>query len=280
MARTEGIALPQESRAPDVSRGSGITDPAVSRIMWRTAATAALQRRARDGTAAIVAASPPRACAGRRLRISAGIKWKTVLGAAAAQKFSSATPMKAIRHLLDRMVMEGTVRPVRRHDHRARGHRRHARLHYLRWEYPECQGRLERRSRRRPRPATGEDIRRQRQEFPPRGADGRRRLHLRRGTSLLESLEGNAARCASSRRCRRCRPLRQATVIQQRASPWPPFRSFWTAAPITTSAFRHGPVTRHAADSADRKHQARGASWKGLRINRCASCLYDSAAAL
>ena len=61
---------------------------------------------------------------------------------------------------------------------------------YVRSEYPHAIARWKRPSRGRARSAGWARMSRQRPAVRPGSAQGRRRLHLRRETSLLESLEG------------------------------------------------------------------------------------------
>ena len=92
-------------------------------------------------------------------------------------------------------------------------------------------------------------------------------------TSLLETSKASAARCASSRRCRRSKGLfGKPTVINNVIT--------FASVPIILDRgaellprLRHGPLARHAAVPARRQHQARRPGREGLRRDAARAAL-------
>ncbi len=141
----------------------------------------------------------------------AGIKWKTVLGAAGGAKIRRLQRRRRrFGHLLRSHADGGRpLRAHRGHDHRGLRHRRHPRLHLSALGIPASQDRARGGHRGSLcRALSGREHPRQRQALRPGSAHGRRRLHLRRG-NLAAGIPGRQARpgalqAAAAGHCRVC----------------------------------------------------------------------------
>ena len=192
----------------------------------------------------------------------AGIKWKTVLGAPAAQKYVVCNADEGDSGTFsDRMLMEGdpfvliegmTIAAL------ATGATRG--YIYLRWEYP----------RRAARARGGDRGRLRRTATSARtfsGSGKRFDLEVRMGagayicgeeTSLLESPRGQArAGALQAAACRRIAGLFGKPTVINNVITFASVPIILERGADVLSALRHGPLARHAADAARRQRQAR-----------------------